>query len=1039
MQSSGVSRTQFPYPEHLDQQTSPQRPSASGSADTPMATQQSGRSSSASSRSQSKNQPDKQISQIEKSVTHLLVATKQLLETLTQWSRKQASENDVSDVYVRLGYEFNLACRAFSAIGVDTSDLGPVPDLLRTILEDTLSQDASSQSLDRYLPRIRDIIINLLKGLKKKQARLRSRHQREDGRPPARQISAGSIANGQAIGQLYDEAAASTLPATAQSPRRSNRRYGSGGSLEDQPAIARTSSAPSTTEPRTTNYAERELSRREAQQMLSQPTPFDNETTPRASASNTATPPTYMTPTGFSAPPPPPPPKEDDALGALQRSGELERRASRRFSAYQIQKHLGASTNGVPVLPTQNSPIPNRGRDVRESLNAVRLRGSITHTRQRSNNRLQEAAKGAQGPPSAHIPDVVEEERTPPSAAPPLQPQEIDTASFESPREGHAPDEKDDTVESAIVPPIIPLPQEKPTLEGAFEPAKPAPQTPRADSFGPSAELATPSSAIQFATEQPSPGKELTLFLQYKSKIKKYVLPDGIAELTIGRLQLAFIEKFAWNTHDNGVDLPEIYIQDPISGIRHELEDLIDVKDRSVLVLNVDNLDEVKKHFDDSLGSVRLLVEGVKETLSGQSDIIQRVSDRQLEAAKEIARLAAAPATSGPAAIGGTSKASIAGSGSQIAELQTLRRDLAVLRQTYSNFTADITGSMSAVRAKASKVKTVADDVTTPSYEGDAGRARVNTGKKELAGESERLVARVDDLQDLVEDLRKDVVTRGVRPLPRQLEGVSRDISMVMKEIKKMQDFLGREKPIWTKIWEKELQLVCEERDQLTMQEDLAADLQDDLEKATQTFALVEQATKEQVMTTPTSGTAVRAPSRTLGIDPTVDPMKAKDGVLGEVRALRPNHESRLEAIERAEKARKVELETRRIGLFQKELGAFVDEGKLKKSGGFEETERLRTAKDERIRKEVWDRQQARNAEMEKAEAEAAAAQAAEQNNEGGGDDDQQEGGKEASPEHDDQAEKAEEPPKSPSSDTGNPILKAPEEEDKAHSEQPST
>ncbi|CAG8885980.1 unnamed protein product [Penicillium egyptiacum] len=1043
MQSSGVSRTQFPYPEHLDQQTYSERPSGSGSAETSMASQQSGRSSSASSRSQSsKNQPDKQISQIEKSVTHLLVATKQLLETLTQWSRKQASENDVSDVYVRLGYEFNLACRAFSAIGVDTSDLGPVPDLLRTILEDTLSQDASSQSLDRYLPRIRDIIINLLKGLKKKQARLRSRHQREDGRPaPGRQASAGSIASGQAIGQLYDEAAASTAPSTAQStaqsPRRSNRRYGSGGSLEDQPAIARTSSAPSTTEPRT-NYAERETSRREAQQMLSQPTPFDNDTTPRANAPNATAPSTYITPTGFPAPPPPPPPKEDDALGALQRSGELERRASRRFSAYQIQKHLGTSTNGVPVLPTQNSPIPNRGRDVRESLNAVRLRGSFAHTRQRSNNRLQEVAKGAQAAPPANIPDVVEEERTPPSGAPPLEPEGIDSASSEAPREAHAPDEKADTVESAIVPPpIISQPQEKPTLEDAFEPAKPTPQTPKADSFGPSAEITTPLSAIQFATEQPSPGKELTLFLQYKSKIKKYVLPDGVAELTIGRLQLAFIEKFAWNTHDNGVDLPEIYIQDPISGIRHELEDLADVKDRSVLVLNVDNLDEVKKHFDDSLGSVRLLVEGVKETLYGQGNIIQRVSDRQLEAAKEIARLAASPASSGPAAIGGNSKASIAGSGSQIAELQSLRRDLAVLRQTYSNFTADITGSMSAVRAKASKVKTAADDVATPSYEGDAGRARVNTGKKELAAESERLVARVDDLQDLVEDLRKDVVTRGVRPLPRQLEGVSRDISMVMKEIKKMQDFLGREKPIWTKIWEKELQLVCEERDQLTMQEDLAADLQDDLEKATQTFALVEQATKEQVLTNATGGTAVRAPSRTLGIDPTIDPMKAKDGVLGEVRALQPNHESRLEAIERAEKARKKELETRRIGLFQKELGAFVEEGKLKKSGGFEETERLRTAKDDRIRKEVWDRQQARNAEMEKAEAEAAAAQAAEQNNEDGGDDDKQEGEKDATPENGDEAEKAEEP-KSLSSDAAKPLPKSLEEEDNATSEQPS-
>ncbi|KAI5282273.1 Bud site selection protein 6, partial [Ascosphaera acerosa] len=120
-----------------------------------------------------------QLSQIERSVGHLLVATKQLLETLTQWSRQQASETEVSDVYVRLGYEFNLACRAFQSIGVDTSDLGPVPDMLRTILEDTLSQEALPESLERYLPRIRDIIINLLHGLKRKQTRLRSRTQQQ--------------------------------------------------------------------------------------------------------------------------------------------------------------------------------------------------------------------------------------------------------------------------------------------------------------------------------------------------------------------------------------------------------------------------------------------------------------------------------------------------------------------------------------------------------------------------------------------------------------------------------------------------------------------------------------------------------------------------------------------------------------------------------------------------------------------------------------------------------------------------------------------
>ena len=177
-----------------------------------------------------------------------------------------------------------------------------------------------------------------------------------------------------------------------------------------------------------------------------------------------------------------------------------------------------------------------------------------------------------------------------------------------------------------------------------------------------------------------------------------------------------------------------------------------------------------------------------------------------------------------------------------------------------------------------------------------------------------------------------------------------------------MQEFLRREKPIWTKIWEKELELVCNDRDLLTMQEELATDLEDDLDKATQTFALVEQATKQQNLQSG-QGNAVSLRSTSKGLaaissDQVMDPMKAKDGVLGEVRALRPNHETRLEAIERSEKARQRELETRREGEFTKELGSFVEEGKLKKSGGVEEAERLRKAKDDKNRREAWEKQQ---------------------------------------------------------------------------------
>ena len=233
------------------------------------------------------------------------------------------------------------------------------------------------------------------------------------------------------------------------------------------------------------------------------------------------------------------------------------------------------------------------------------------------------------------------------------------------------------------------------------------------------------------------------------------------------------------------------------------------------------------------------------------------------------------------------------------------------------------------------------------------------------------------ELNNAFFDLRKDVVSRGVRPVPRQLEAVAKDISVATSEVKRLQDFLKKEKPLWTKIWEQELQMVMEDREMLTMQEELALDLQDDLEKLSETFGLVEQATKQQMQSTPTNRAAnARANLRSIDAD-TSDPREAKDGVLGEVRALQPNHEGRLEAIERAEKARQRELESRRGGEFQRELGAFVEEGKLKKSGGVEEIERQRVVKDERIRKEVFERQAQMAIEREKKRADAAAARKA--------------------------------------------------------------
>ncbi|KAI2775825.1 AIP3-domain-containing protein [Daldinia loculata] len=892
---------------------------------------------SSSSRRNQSNGSSMPLSQIEKSVTHLLVATKQLLETLTQWSRGQATDTQVSDVYVRLGYEFNMACRAFTAINVDTSDLGNVPENLRHILEATLSQEANTESLEKYLPRIRDIIIHLLHGLKRKQQKLRQKQNRDkDGAtsPESTSIASRTMSsstagsNNTGLTSLLNEG----LENGYTTPQQNERMVPSQQS-EGLPAVSQSPSRRTLQRDQSNTSFNSEQSSLSSNTMQNIPVllpyPGDETTIPTGPAGG-------IDIDSFPPPPPPPPKSQQSAFAALQRGGDLERRASRRYSAYQISKHLGAPTNGVPMLPSQNTPIPNRGRgEVRESMRAVQVRESLRHSRNASNQ--SKSAYEASSP--VRIPSKVSEEGSKPDLPPPRS----ESPPAQSPEEKYRPSATiSGPLDDAF--PMVGTPgspeKPKPRVDTAIE-SKPRPQTP-------------PEKQRKQSIQEQSPplDKELTLFLQYKSKVKKFVLPEGYTGLTIGRLQLAFIEKFSWNTALNGSDLPEIYIQDPISGVRHELEDLSDIKDRTVLALNVEPLDEVKKHFDEGFGALKKVVDEMKQNVTDQGSALQRVSDRQLETAKEMARMASAP----PAVMDGV-KISGVGAGaklnpSQLRELQTLRRDLAILRQTYSNFQTEIQSSMSSLRNKAANVKVAAAKAS--SAEGDSGYSYVTKGRKQLNSDSDRLVTKVDDLQDLVEDLRKDVVNRGVRPLPRQLESVSKDIQILTKELKKVQEYMKREKPVWTKIWEKELEEVCQGRDELKVMEDLMIDLQDDIEKASETFALVEQATKEQMKdNTPTA----RQFSKGLHhLGNSSDPNAAKEGVLGEVRALQPNHEDRLEAIERAEKLRQKELETRQGNPLMKELTKFVEDGKLKKSGGFEEVERARKAKDDRIRREVWER-----------------------------------------------------------------------------------
>lgn len=93
------------------------------------------------------------------------------------------------------------------------------------------------------------------------------------------------------------------------------------------------------------------------------------------------------------------------------------------------------------------------------------------------------------------------------------------------------------------------------------------------------------SSRTEVASSQQPEPRSRTIFLQLGRDMKKATL-DPLDPTTIASLRMLFTDKFAYNPGMS--DFPAIYIRDPHSGIQYELEDMEEIKDRSVLCLNIE-------------------------------------------------------------------------------------------------------------------------------------------------------------------------------------------------------------------------------------------------------------------------------------------------------------------------------------------------------------------------------------------------------------------------------------------------------------------
>lgn len=285
---------------------------------------------------------------------------------------------------------------------------------------------------------------------------------------------------------------------------------------------------------------------------------------------------------------------------------------------------------------------------------------------------------------------------------------------------------------------------------------------------------------------------------------------------------------------------------------------------------------------------------------------------------------------------------------SSIQEVRNARRDIGVLRQTYTDFRAETATIIATLRAQTDRVKDIANTKVAGS------RAFIDTGKAKLDSRSQDLLTKIEDLQDSIDDLKNDVTVKRIRPRPKQLENVQATVASSQSELDELSKYIATVKPMWKKTWEAELQNIVEEQHLLNYQEELLADLKTDHENVVALFTQIQEYVSLQ-HTAKGRKPSYRPPSP----DSTHEGLST---VLLEVKGRPQASDKRMKAIEMAEKARQKDV-AERTDEFAAELGGFVDGRKLKKTGatrclgdltllitsagGAEEAERIRQLKSE--------------------------------------------------------------------------------------------
>ncbi|KAI9294205.1 AIP3-domain-containing protein [Neoconidiobolus thromboides FSU 785] len=431
------------------------------------------------------------------------------------------------------------------------------------------------------------------------------------------------------------------------------------------------------------------------------------------------------------------------------------------------------------------------------------------------------------------------------------------------------------------------------------------------------------------------------LFIKLDSKTKKIIYTGP---LTIASLNMLFVENFHY--HPGSDPFPALYIRDPFVNVFYELEDVNEVKDGSILQLNVTiSSNDLKKEIDSQFSTMVMEIKDLRRLIARNNGENRKAANTLSMAIpnnnsrfNEIVKLAVAQSREAQASTSTISSSEVPAQVPQVdlkpinEEIKSLKNEISVIRQLSNEFQKESNDMIQEIS------KSTALFTEQLSNDSQSMQKILAAGKERMEQNALTLANKLEEIQINVDDFRSDLLQRRSQPSELRMKYTLKLLDEVNEMLLHESEFISEVKPTWKKAWEENLQNIVQEQQALKEQESIVEDMRADLTNLTETFNQLQEFIKLKRK-------ASHSSRKSFEVAP-IDENFSRDAVLQEIQCVNINSEKRLKALEQAIQARQWEIENQ-VDPFEEELTGFVTSAKLRKTGGTEELDRRRREQDE--------------------------------------------------------------------------------------------